>query len=799
MADPIHYPIYYDFELPGGSRSIHRLSMETKEKVHLKAIQITTNAEIKDPWGFLEEPWRRHVKVTKLDDQNSYRYEIFFDPSIEVPPGRVSLLNYTVGNALGPLTGVAMKPTNIAVLRDVPDSTWETVHLTGTASIPAPRHGKELNLYVANWGQYGHGRTASHIPLSTPSCLNYAFIGFDTAGRVFPLDPWAEQLELPVMAVARVRREHLQTSIAFGGWTNAGVHMEAIFREMAANSQSRRRFVKGAVDAAVQAQADRIDLDWEYVRHMDAENFLALLGELDAEIKYRGLRIDLTMAAPAGREVIRCLSRSQWQRVIKILRYVSIMNYDYFGGFSTHFDFHAAKKLSRHSPNFHESPCVEETFRVFEEEMGVPAHKLVHGIPNYTRAVIVQQPGPHGCLYQPVLGTPKGEYADTDGIYGWDSIYKVLNKQPSELDKLGVREWFFYDSEHPLCQEAHMCLLSGQLPDGRWVSMSFLDQKCARERGQWIVEKGLAGGMIWANYEDTIDPESSIIHAVSQGLEGLRYEEKQLVRQELRVKPIAALEKTHAWGEVATYSIELRGKFYGQPKSEILEQLRNPQHNLAMMNQILEQHRAKLEEHRNIFFWLLSFILPKSWLPRTKSIRLAESLLQARQTLEWTAPTRVISVGPIREDVFLEVPARVEELQGVRQVEEEKRAGQSYNRLYQRNDFRSAGEGGAPSHDNPSAAPRPDRPPPYAPSYDEDSKAVSAPVSAYPSLPSFPGSAEIKSFMDKPLVHLATTMLKPYIPPVASVALTCFEQLMKDHPPPVPENHPAPSAPPNPW
>lgn len=639
--------LQYDFILDGGrSNQLITLVNSTNKPLSLKRIQIMTNATIQSPWQVLGAYWQ-NVKIEK--NNSFYTYTLDLPEAISIPPGTTKVLEYSVqstGN-LGPIQ-VAMSPQQIAV-QLAGESAWQTINLTNSNPMPDPHPNTEFNMYHANWGQYVlNNQTIETEAWNDINALSYAFVGFDKNGNVFSLDSWADQLELPSLALQKQRRPYLKSSISFGGWTNGGQRMDTVFSAMAANPTARANFVNNAVLAVNETGLDGIDIDWEYPKSADVPNFILLLQALRAALPYPKR---ITITAPAAVANISLFTPQQWQQIAGLVDRISIMCYDYYGGFSDVADFHSPWKLSPNSPHYKNGDDTELTLDTFHQ-MGVPANKIALGIPNYSRGVIVNKEGEYAGLYQPVVGTPQGDAQGDDGVYCWDSIQKCLNNEPSKLDALGVKKWNYYDSTHPLCQDAKMCLLSGELPDGRWVVINFLDPTCAKWRAQQAMQSKFGGAMIWANYEESTNPKNKIVDAVSEGL-SLSNRECLTVNNATTKNTIANQKNV-----LLDHAGYLQHAFFAKSKEKILNEMACMT-NVNEMQKMLDDNKEKLGRHRNIFKRFVSALsqsMANSLFAKPKSLQLAEQLLALKVPTKTITPPAISEVETTRPVVLGDQP-----------------------------------------------------------------------------------------------------------------------------------------------
>jgi chitinase len=153
-------------------------------------------------------------------------------------------------------------------------------------------------------------------------------------------------------------------------------------------------FVASAVDFVRRHDLDGFDVDWEYPglpgygnphRPEDRENFTALMRELRSGLdrlpRKQGRKPLLTMAAGASPEF---LAHTEMDKVAKVADYINLMTYD--------FRVQDTKPgVAGHHANLHANPFDDRHRSVDSEvqrflDAGVPAQRLVVGVPFYGRA-----------------------------------------------------------------------------------------------------------------------------------------------------------------------------------------------------------------------------------------------------------------------------------------------------------------------------------------------------------------------------------------------------------------------------
>lgn len=238
---------------------------------------------------------------------------------------------------------------------------------------------------------------------------------------------------------------HLKVLLSIGGWGSGR------FSEMAADAKNRNAFAKDCKRVVNEFGLDGIDIDWEYPTSSsagissspdDTQNFTLMMRDIRKAI---GKKKQLTLATVASAEYI------DFPGILPYIDFVNTMTYD------------MANAPKHHSALFQS----DISGRITGEESiqahlnaGVPANKLVMGMPFYGRGGGEGFPRFHDLNK---LGYPK-EYTEK-----WDETGKV----PYLVDQ-----------------------------NGRMV-LGFENVRSLGIKCQYIIEKGLKGGMYWEYADDT--------------------------------------------------------------------------------------------------------------------------------------------------------------------------------------------------------------------------------------------------------------------------------------------------------
>ncbi|GAA5072056.1 glycoside hydrolase family 18 protein [Lysobacter panacisoli] len=343
------------------------------------------------------------------------------------------------------------------------------------------------------------------IPADRLTHLFYAFARIEDGRCVV-----APQADAHFKALAELKREHprLHTLISIGGWEAGG------FSDAALNDDSRRRFVSSCVAMFFDAHRgsfDGVDIDWEFpvyggpkeiaARPEDRRNMTLLAQEfrrqLDALGKTRGQSYLLTAALPVG----RMQSAGPYDPVLsfeleelgRVLDFINLMTYDMGTAFSTVSTFNAPLREVANDPlppELRRWNNVEGAVAYYREH-GVPADKLVLGVPFYGRGFRVTGTGREG-LYQ--------SYSGTYDAGDWRNIESKLLKNPD-----WAQHW------HPVAQTPWLFNAKER------IFVSYEDSRSIGLRARFAKDAGLRGVFMWELTGD--DARHSLLDAMAKPFE----------------------------------------------------------------------------------------------------------------------------------------------------------------------------------------------------------------------------------------------------------------------------------------
>lgn len=317
--------------------------------------------------------------------------------------------------------------------------------------------------------------------------INYAFANV-ADGKVVEGFPSDAQNYAALVALKQVNPS-LTILASVGGWTWSGNFSDAVV-----DKKSRARFAESAVDFVKKYNLDGLDVDWEFpgmvgmgnrFRPEDKQNYTLMLKEIRKQFnrEEKKLHRPLYLTVATGSST-KFLEHTEMGKVQKYVDTVNLMAYDYYG--------EGDKVTGHHAPLFTDpadpkSISADRSIREYEQA-GVPAGKIVLGVPFYGRAWGEVSDVNHG-LFQPGTRIANG--------YGrYSVVSQMLNEGFS-------RYWDTVASAPYLYSPTKKVFVSYEDPES-------LALKC-----RYVLDKKLGGIMFW---EYNSDPSGTLLDAVDVGL-----------------------------------------------------------------------------------------------------------------------------------------------------------------------------------------------------------------------------------------------------------------------------------------
>jgi chitinase len=306
--------------------------------------------------------------------------------------------------------------------------------------------------------------------------INYAFVNVqDSMAWLTNIE--TDTVNFRILNELKKVNPDLKILISIGGWSWSGNFSDAVLTR-----SSRKKFAKTAVDIVANYDLDGIDIDWEYpgqrgnnnvFRPEDKQNYTLMFKEIRKELdklsKRTGKYYDLTTAVGAN---YRYIENTEMDKAAKYLDYVNLMTYDFYTSGDT-----AGHHSNLYPPEDYEKDAsAHKTFKEFVKA-GVPAEKLVMGIPFYGRSWKMKSADKHG------INMPVEERARGGGYtYIKDSL----------VNQKGFVRYWDENAKAPYLFNTE----TNQL-------VVYDDEESAKLKCEYVLDNNMGGIMFWQYASDT--------------------------------------------------------------------------------------------------------------------------------------------------------------------------------------------------------------------------------------------------------------------------------------------------------
>jgi chitinase len=357
--------------------------------------------------------------------------------------------------------------------------------LPGMGQTKPASHSAERPQIIAYIFPRDHRIEPGEVAAAKLTRINYAFANIKD-GQIVAESP-ADAPNFATLVALKHQNPSLEVLVSVGGWLWSGN-----FSDMALTRASRARFIDSVAAFLRQYKLDGLDVDWEFpgqvgagnrFRPEDKENYTLLLRELrqrfDREQRVLKRRLLLSVAAGAGDDF---LEHTQMGSVATEVDTVNLMAYDFYEPDSD-------KITGNHAPLYHDpadpkAGSADDSVHGFERA-GVPARKIVLGVPFYGHVWGNVGPANHG-LFQPGSPVP-------NAFAHYGDIASTLLHQ-------GFTRYWDAPAQVPyLYNEQTKQFVSYEDP----VSLAV---KCA-----YVRREGLGGVMFW---EYSADPSGALLDTI---------------------------------------------------------------------------------------------------------------------------------------------------------------------------------------------------------------------------------------------------------------------------------------------
>lgn len=344
--------------------------------------------------------------------------------------------------------------------------------------------------YYTNWAQYrpaGVKYFPENIDVALCTHVMYAFAKI-SGGVLHPFEwndlseEWMKGMYERTMEMKK-KNGALKISISVGGWN----HASKGFKDVVASPANMKKFIDQSIAFMRKNGFDGLDMDWEYPgvggdrgskpEHKHAFTVLIqkLRAAFEAEAASSGKeRLLLTAAVGCGKNTID--AAYEVAALGKEMDFIDLMTYDLHGAWEKHTGAHIALYPRKEETGNDRFLNVDWAVNYFMEK-GLPANKLVMGLGTYGRGFTLVDKSKTG-MGAPAKGAcAAGRYTREKGFISYYEICQHI--------KSGWTAKY-----HP----EHKCMYA--YGGDQWIAYD--DTRTIGIKAQYIKDKGLAGGMIWA-------------------------------------------------------------------------------------------------------------------------------------------------------------------------------------------------------------------------------------------------------------------------------------------------------------
>ncbi|MWV43283.1 chitinase [Paenibacillus sp. HJL G12] len=303
------------------------------------------------------------------------------------------------------------------------------------------------------------------------------------------------------LKVLKQSNPNLKTLLSVGGWTWSNR-----FSDVAADPAARTNFANSAVNVIRTYGFDGIDIDWEYpvggglpdnsTRPEDKHNFTLLLQETRDKLTAAGTQDGRNyLLTIAGRANSSYANTTELSAIAGILDWINIMTYDFHGDW---------EQSTNHNAGLYSDPSDPDSVNKFSADSaiqaymnaGVPASKIVMGVPFYGRGWKNCAPGANGDgLYQTCTPDFNGNYIPSGTWDNFESgatgMFDYGDLAANYVNKSGFTRYWSQASQVPYLYN----------PTSK-TFISYEDPQSVTAKASYIKNRSLGGAMIWDLSED---------------------------------------------------------------------------------------------------------------------------------------------------------------------------------------------------------------------------------------------------------------------------------------------------------
>ncbi|KAJ9581749.1 hypothetical protein L9F63_003818, partial [Diploptera punctata] len=336
---------------------------------------------------------------------------------------------------------------------------------------------KKVVCYLGSWSTYRPGNGKFEIENINPYlCTHaiFAFVGITYQGGVNILDSWNEIDKGAFRRFNELRNQNaaLKTLVAIGGWNEGSTSYSYVVND----DTLRQTFVKNVVAFVQEYGFDGFDLDWEYPAQRggadtDKAAFVKLIKELREEFDKYGY---LLTAAVGAAESSASISYDI-EQLGKYLDFINIMTYDLHGSWDSKTGHNAPLYAGPADETDSEKKLNVDACVNYWLSQGAPAEKIIVGMGTYGRTFTMSSTTCAIGVAAAGAGSA-GPYTRESGFLGYNEICEEQSK------------WTVHWEDQ---QKVPYACNGNQF-------VGYDNIESIKIKAEYIVEKGLGGGMIWS-------------------------------------------------------------------------------------------------------------------------------------------------------------------------------------------------------------------------------------------------------------------------------------------------------------
>lgn len=342
---------------------------------------------------------------------------------------------------------------------------------------------KEIFCFFESWAEGREGDGAYNLYDFKPElCTTAVYLLANLDGdNLKPINPWIEldndggQNLYKRFNDLKKTNPQLRTLLAVGGWVDGSEK----YSQLAGNANRRRNFARTSAAFLKKHGFDGLHFHWEHPAHRggvtsDKQNFVHLLKELNEVYKPENLYLSAFLRTPT--HIVE--KAYDVKNIAKFVDAVLMMTFDLGGSWNRRVGFNAPI-------NGNSEDTVDSRVEYFKS-LGVPAEKIILGIPFFGRTFVTQNEGNIGDATTNNFGFA-GPFVKENGFLGFNEICRLRKEGNWEVT---------FDTK---ASEA----IGKFTKDGQKHVVTFDSPRSVANKVKYAMEKNLGG--VWAWFVDTDD------------------------------------------------------------------------------------------------------------------------------------------------------------------------------------------------------------------------------------------------------------------------------------------------------